>query len=79
MEVWFILTICHSPHHPAINTPSPPQGEVLDNIQKQVERATGFVQGGTAAVVDAKNYQKSSRKVSVEHVWADGMIGLADG
>lgn len=38
------------------------QGEMLDNIQKQVERASNYVKGGTEALVDAKRLQKNTRK-----------------
>ena len=49
----------HSPLTPSL------QGEMLDNIQKQVERSVGYVKGGTEALVDAKKLQKNTRKVRV--------------
>jgi t-SNARE complex subunit (syntaxin) len=39
------------------------QGEMLDNIQKQVERSVAFVEDGTKALVDAKQLQKKTRKL----------------
>eukprot|EP00879_Flechtneria_rotunda_P016132 GHRR01016876.1.p1 GENE.GHRR01016876.1~~GHRR01016876.1.p1 ORF type:complete len:209 (+),score=73.35 GHRR01016876.1:1027-1653(+) len=38
------------------------QGEMLDNIEKQVARAVDYVGGGTKALVEAKTLQKSKRK-----------------
>ena len=38
------------------------QGEMLDNIEKQVGRSVEYVQGGTAALQDAKQLQKKTRK-----------------
>ena len=38
------------------------QGEMLDNIEKQVARSVEYVQSGTAALQDAKQLQKSTRK-----------------
>eukprot|EP00882_Tetradesmus_deserticola_P009197 GHRQ01009700.1.p1 GENE.GHRQ01009700.1~~GHRQ01009700.1.p1 ORF type:complete len:398 (+),score=186.60 GHRQ01009700.1:460-1653(+) len=38
------------------------QGEMLDNIEKQVNRAVDYVGGGTKALVEAKTLQKSKRK-----------------
>ncbi|KAG1680000.1 hypothetical protein FOA52_007064 [Chlamydomonas sp. UWO 241] len=38
------------------------QGEMLDNIQKQVDRSACYVKGGTTAIVEAKNLQKNTRK-----------------
>lgn len=38
------------------------QGEMLDNIQKQVERSVNYVKTGTDALVDAKRLQKNTRK-----------------
>jgi len=39
------------------------QGEMLDNIEKQVARSVEFVQSGTTALQDAKTYQKKTRKM----------------
>eukprot|EP00877_Chromochloris_zofingiensis_P014435 jgi/Chrzof1/9245/UNPLg00212.t1 len=38
------------------------QGEMLDNIEKQVARSVEYVHGGTAALQDAKQLQKKTRK-----------------
>jgi syntaxin 1B/2/3 len=38
------------------------QGEMLDNIEKQVERSVEYVQSGTVALQDAKQFQKKKRK-----------------
>jgi len=38
------------------------QGEVLDNIENQVQNAVNHVVTGTEALREAKNYQKKSRK-----------------
>mmetsp|Transcript_23457 Transcript_23457/g.51498 ORF Transcript_23457/g.51498 Transcript_23457/m.51498 type:complete len:312 (-) Transcript_23457:687-1622(-) len=38
------------------------QGEMLDNIEKQVARSVNFVKDGTAALQDAKQLQKQTRK-----------------
>lgn len=38
------------------------QGEMLDSIEKQVARSVEYVQSGTAALQDAKQLQKSTRK-----------------
>lgn len=38
------------------------QGEQLDNIQNQVERASSFVRGGTQQLVVAKKTQRNTRK-----------------
>eukprot|EP00955_Chlamydomonas_euryale_P080892 363493-Chlamydomonas_euryale.AAC.10 len=38
------------------------QGEMLDNIAKQVERSANYVKGGTSAIVQAKNFQRNTRK-----------------
>ncbi|KAJ9522118.1 hypothetical protein QJQ45_005165 [Haematococcus lacustris] len=39
------------------------QGEMLDNIEKQVARSVEYVQSGTTALVDAKQLQKKTRKL----------------
>eukprot|EP00197_Chlamydomonas_leiostraca_P011442 CAMPEP_0202869470 /NCGR_PEP_ID=MMETSP1391-20130828/12469_1 /ASSEMBLY_ACC=CAM_ASM_000867 /TAXON_ID=1034604 /ORGANISM="Chlamydomonas leiostraca, Strain SAG 11-49" /LENGTH=310 /DNA_ID=CAMNT_0049549791 /DNA_START=174 /DNA_END=1103 /DNA_ORIENTATION=+ len=39
------------------------QGEMLDNIEKQVARSVEYVQGGTQALQDAKQLQKKTRKM----------------
>lgn len=39
------------------------QGEMLDNIEAQVARSVEYVQQGTTALVDAKRYQKGTRKL----------------
>ncbi|EFJ50200.1 Qa-SNARE, Sso1/Syntaxin1-type [Volvox carteri f. nagariensis] len=38
------------------------QGEMLDNIEKQVARSVDYVKGGTEALQDAKQLQKNTRK-----------------
>ncbi|OIW22023.1 hypothetical protein TanjilG_29417 [Lupinus angustifolius] len=38
------------------------QGEILDNIESQVNNAVDHVQRGTSALQTAKKLQKSSRK-----------------
>lgn len=38
------------------------QGEMLDNIEKQVARSVDYVKSGTAAIQEAKQLQKSRRK-----------------
>lgn len=38
------------------------QGEMLDNIEKQVARANDYVKAGAVALQDAKQYQKKTRK-----------------
>jgi len=39
------------------------QGEMLDNIEKQVARSVEYVQGGVTALQDAKQLQKKTRKM----------------
>lgn len=39
------------------------QGEMLDNIEKQVARGVEYVQSGTKALQEAKQYQKKTRKL----------------
>eukprot|EP00798_Chlamydomonas_sp_ICE-L_P018466 gene18466-24952_t len=38
------------------------QGEMLDNIEKQVSRSVGYVKDGTTALQEAKTLQKNTRK-----------------
>jgi t-SNARE complex subunit (syntaxin) len=38
------------------------QGELLDNVERQVARSVEYVQSGTAALQDAKRLQKNTRK-----------------
>jgi syntaxin 1B/2/3 len=38
------------------------QGELLDNVERQVQRSVEFVGSGTAALQDAKRLQKNTRK-----------------
>jgi syntaxin 1B/2/3 len=38
------------------------QGEMLDNIERQVARSVEYVQSGTSALQDAKQLQKNTRK-----------------
>lgn len=38
------------------------QGELLDNVERQVARSVEYVQSGTAALQDAKKLQKNTRK-----------------
>jgi len=60
-----IDNVCNLALHPAPSSIPFCQGEMLDNIQKQVERSVGYVKGGTEALVDAKKLQKNTRKVGV--------------
>jgi syntaxin 1B/2/3 len=39
------------------------QGEMLDNIEKQVARSVDYVATGTQALQDAKQLQKKTRKL----------------